>query len=97
MLLAPSEERLWSLERDVRELQGVVSSGRQTLSRWTMAIVVAMIGAVVTVGGAGVAGSVAYGELRQQAATSERLLTELRGEIAEMRRDLHRSRDARPQ
>ncbi len=66
----------------------MVDQARAALSRWTMAIVIAMVGASVTVGGGVIAGSIAYGELRQQAASSDRLLGELRTEVAGMRRDL---------
>jgi hypothetical protein len=78
-------ERLRDVEDDISEIKRWVNETRASIRAWTLALSIAMLGAVGTVIGA----AIAYGELRQQAATSERLLTELRSEIGDLRREIH--------
>lgn len=75
-------ERIIKLETEMVELRAMTGQFQATIGRWTMALVIAILGAIGTLGGA----AVAYGELRQQAATNAELLTEVRGEVREIAR-----------
>ncbi len=80
--------RVQRLEHEIAEVRAMTMDLRTALGRWTMAIVIAMLGAAGTLGGA----AVAYGELRQQARTTETLLTEVRGEMRTILREVSHDR-----
>lgn len=80
-----TRDRIVTLEHDVREIKAWVADTRSSIRAWTLALVVAILGATGTIIGA----AIAYGELRQQAQTNERLLTNLTQEISDLRREIH--------
>jgi hypothetical protein len=80
----PLDRRVLVLERDVGDLRATQTDQKKLRT----AIVVAMLGAALTVALTAGAALVAYGRLTQQAETTERLLTEVRGDLADLRREI---------
>ena len=70
-------ERLFAMEHTVAGLVSDRDATRKALHTWTVALVIAMIGAFVTVALASVAGAIAYGELRQTAATNAAMIARI--------------------
>lgn len=83
----PIERRIWDLERDVGDLKDAYSEGRKLRNAIVLATVAAFLSMVISAGAA----LVAYGRLTQQAETTERLLTEVRADLQDMRREIRAS------
>ncbi len=80
----PIDRRIWDLERDVGDLKASRSEGRKVRN----AVLVAALGALLSFTVSAGAALVAYGRLTQQAETTERMLGEVRADLADIRRAL---------
>lgn len=80
-------ERLLRAELTIVQLLADREDMKRTLRAWTIAIVVAMIGALGTMALAGLGAAVAYGELRQTAASNSLALQDIRAEVRALRQD----------
>ena len=81
-------ERLFAAEHTIAGLVADREATQKALRAWTLALVIAIIGATVTIALAGLAGATAYGELRQTAASNAAQLSEMRAELSATRRML---------
>ena len=74
-------ERLFRAELILAEVVRERDSMRRALQMWTIALVVAIIGATGTMVAGGLAAAVAYGELRQTSASNAATLQDLRVDV----------------
>lgn len=91
-------ERVWALEQSVRQLATALRARAKEdgdTKRWlrgaTITLIIAIAGAMVTVGITGIGAAVAYGELRQLSRGNGEQIERLQSEITALRRELHGS------
>lgn len=77
-----TDSRLWLVEREVAAI-------KDSIATWGRSLLLAFLGSLVALGGATWAAAQAYGELHEQAAVTERLLTELRAEVGNIHHELN--------